>query len=273
MHIGFDADQNCSHVAPAAQAKGVSWIGRYLKNLYLPEVQAISAAGLKIVSIYESTAERALGGAPGGAADGARALLQAKELGQTRGSALYATADFDATLAQERDVLSYCVGFRAQLAGAYKFGIYGSGAICQAALDAGIVDYTWLAGGMGMRGSRAFHDAALATIEQDVGDERNLDLGIGIDSDIALADDYGGWSLSIAAPSPAPQRVLRLTSPPMTGADVGHLQARLAALGFDPGPADGVFGQHTEAAVLAFQAARGLTQDGIAGPQVWAAVA
>ena len=50
------------------------------------------------------------------------------------------------------------------------------------------------------------------------------------------------------------------------------LQRRLAALGFDPGPLDGVRGRLTIAAVKAFQASRGLVVDGLAGPVTWAAL-
>jgi len=56
------------------------------------------------------------------------------------------------------------------------------------------------------------------------------------------------------------------------GSSVSMLQARLAAVGFNPGPIDGVFGSGTEAAVIAFQRARHLTIDGVVGPLTWAAL-
>jgi peptidoglycan hydrolase-like protein with peptidoglycan-binding domain len=49
-----------------------------------------------------------------------------------------------------------------------------------------------------------------------------------------------------------------------------EIQRRLRALGFDPGPLDGVRGRLTTAAVRGFQAAQGLAADGIAGPQTTA---
>ena len=53
---------------------------------------------------------------------------------------------------------------------------------------------------------------------------------------------------------------------------VRALQRRLAAAGFGPGPVDGLYGPHTEAATEAFQAATGLAVDGIAGPRTLAAL-
>jgi cell wall-associated NlpC family hydrolase len=51
------------------------------------------------------------------------------------------------------------------------------------------------------------------------------------------------------------------------GEKVRWLQRRLQLHGFDPGPADGMFGPRTEAAIRAFQAAHGLEVDGVAGPE------
>lgn len=53
------------------------------------------------------------------------------------------------------------------------------------------------------------------------------------------------------------------------GEAVKAMQRRLADLGFDPGPSDGIFGPLTEAAVKAFQSARHIDVDGIVGPQTW----
>lgn len=67
-----------------------------------------------------------------------------------------------------------------------------------------------------------------------------------------------GASTDQSAPSTAPTPDLNT---------VHGLQARLKALGFDPGPIDGVRGPRTISATKAFQASRGLVADGIVGPK------
>ncbi|MBS7542543.1 glycoside hydrolase family protein [Ancylobacter oerskovii] len=51
-----------------------------------------------------------------------------------------------------------------------------------------------------------------------------------------------------------------------------ELQTRLTALGYAPGPIDGVMGLKTRAATVAFQRAAGLYPDGVAGPKTEAAL-
>ncbi|MGH7357186.1 MAG: peptidoglycan-binding protein [Candidatus Rokuibacteriota bacterium] len=61
--------------------------------------------------------------------------------------------------------------------------------------------------------------------------------------------------------------------PGAAGEPVRELQRRLSALGFDPaGDSPGVFGAGTEAAVRAFQTARGLLVDGTCGRETWGTI-
>lgn len=50
---------------------------------------------------------------------------------------------------------------------------------------------------------------------------------------------------------------------------VKDLQEALVALGFDPGPVDGIFGAITESAVKAFQQSREIPADGVVGRVTW----
>ncbi|HEX3862752.1 MAG TPA: glycoside hydrolase domain-containing protein [Stellaceae bacterium] len=258
--IGFDADQDCSHVAALAVERGATFVCRYLKNLSVAEARTLSAAGLSIVSIFESTAQRSLSGGAGGTADGTKALTQARSIGQPSGSAIYFAVDFDATSAQTTVVLAYLAAARAALGGAYKMGAYANGAACQAARNHQLVDYTWLAGGMAMRGSADFAAAGRATMTQDVGDKRGLNLGISIDSDVALTADFGGWQVGVATVAVAPVQTPPLpTHPdPVYGA-VYALQTALSVAGEAVGAVDHILGPQTLAATQSYMRKHPLT--------------
>src|ERR1700751_5359977 len=95
---------------------------------------------------------------------------------------------------------------------------------------------------------------------------------------LAASGRRGGGPRAQASP-PATQAagpgVLGLGSGYGGGLDaalVRSLQRRLEGQGYSPGPIDGRYGPRTETAVDAFQRARGLRVDGIAGPLTLAAL-
>lgn len=67
-------------------------------------------------------------------------------------------------------------------------------------------------------------------------------------------------------------RLLCVRSPMLRGDDVGDLQRRLNALGFDAGREDSIFGPDTVAALKDFQRNGGLRPDGVCGPATIAAL-
>jgi hypothetical protein len=73
---------------------------------------------------------------------------------------------------------------------------------------------------------------------------------------------------------PTPPDQLPVLRKGSTGYWVTEAQLRLIAHGFPlvVYGADGVFGQETYTAVIAFQTARGLSVDGVIGPETWAAL-
>jgi len=57
-----------------------------------------------------------------------------------------------------------------------------------------------------------------------------------------------------------------------SGEEVEALQKKLAAMGINPGPVDGVFGPKSDHAVRRYQEQHGLEIDGIAGPMTLGAL-
>lgn len=86
----------------------------------------------------------------------------------------------------------------------------------------------------------------------------------------------GSWATWVLLDHPAPTgtqpgaRVLRLTSPRMTGKDVLFVQKWIGASRC--GIPDGEYGPRTEAGVRWYQGMRGLLVDGVVGPQTWKAM-
>jgi len=69
-----------------------------------------------------------------------------------------------------------------------------------------------------------------------------------------------------------PQTARAELRPGTVGSDVAALQQELVVLGYRPGAADGEYGPATKAAVVAFQRAKQLGEDGVVGPRTWAAL-
>ena len=111
-------------------------------------------------------------------------------------------------------------------------------------------------------------------------DSRCLDVDgrVGLQTWTALLTDQGPTAAEkspVKIAQRVPQEPTELPAScrrPSRGKAVTQLQQRLNQLGFDCGKVDGSFGARTEAAVMAFQAQRGLEVDGIVGPQTWTAL-
>jgi N-acetylmuramoyl-L-alanine amidase len=78
------------------------------------------------------------------------------------------------------------------------------------------------------------------------------------------------WSALVESGFALGDRHLYERRPMLRGDDVGELQRRLNALGFDAGREDAIFGPATAAALREFQRNAGLGADGIAGPETLA---
>lgn len=151
------------------KAAGVQTIARYYqyvnhpdlpsKKLSWREAALIAAAGLQIVPVWENGLPTTASyfSFTKGQADGLGALQQAFVVGQPRGTAIYFTVDGDLGPQDTAGVITdYFKGVADSIAGSYAVGVYGSGAVCEAILDADLASRAWLAGATGWRGSHGF---------------------------------------------------------------------------------------------------------------------
>ncbi|NEW05321.1 DUF1906 domain-containing protein [Paenibacillus sp. SYP-B3998] len=148
MTKGFDCSTPLTIQTAAAFAKdGYEFVARYLvpggaKALTKSEANTISSAGLNILSVFETTASRALGGRSAGLADGDIALQVAKTVGQPSGSCIYFAVDFDATSSQLSTVIDYMKAASEATPG-YTTGVYGSYSVVEAVRAAGACSRFW----------------------------------------------------------------------------------------------------------------------------------
>ncbi|HEX6468072.1 MAG TPA: DUF1906 domain-containing protein [Streptosporangiaceae bacterium] len=180
--------------ATALKNAGVKFACRYLshdttgKNLTAAEAKQLTAAGIWIVVVWESTAKRALSGHAAGVADAKAARQQADACGMPAGRPIYFAVDFDATAAQQAAINSYLDG-AASVLGRGRVGLYAGYYVVKRAFDAkkitwGWQTYAWSGG----------HWDKRAQIQQYSNDHKIN--GVGVDYDRSMADDYGQWQVN-----------------------------------------------------------------------------
>lgn len=247
------------------------------KNLTADEARALSAAGIDIVSVFETTAQRALDGYRSGADDAHSAWNQLAATGMPAGRPIYFTVDFDMQVSQEQAVAAYFDGVASEL-GVDATGVYGGKRACEFVHGSGRAGFVWQ--------TYAWSGGVWAPVTH----LRQVHNGImwdgwSVDLDEAWEADYGGWRAGAPQPPQPPQPPANWTEhmisnmpqiqngshDPVAGQPFVHrCQALLTYVaGDDAHGVDGIFGPHTEGAVKAFQAGHGLTVDGIVGPHTW----
>ena len=176
---------------------GITFVCRYLshtpaKNLTLKEAEELSAAGIDIVSIWESTALRATEGHEAGVADAKAALDQQRAVddprGRDNGKPIYFAVDADV---EPKRVIPYFqgVGSVLDVHGAKRVGVYGSAAVCEALKEAGHVQWTWRANPHGWCGYPGKGFNIIQELEQVLK---------GVDLDYAETTDFGQWRVTAA---------------------------------------------------------------------------
>jgi hypothetical protein len=186
MAKGFDcATPLTAALASKFKSDGYEFVCRYLvpngwKMLTRAEAEAVSAAGLQIISVFETTADRALGGYAAGLSDGAQAIQSARVVGQPKGTRIYFAVDFDATALQMPTVIDYIRGCSTATP-EYSTGVYGSASVVQAVRAAGACSGYWQT----YAWSRGVKNSGIHVYQY----QNNITVnGIGIDLD----ESYGG---------------------------------------------------------------------------------
>ena len=174
-------------------AEGWQFAARYLshdtsgKTLGASEANALWAAGVDVVVVWEDGADNALGGFGQGVADAQAADALATAAGMPGGRPIYFAVDFDAQPYQQGAIDAYFQGV-ASVIGLGRTGAYGGYGLVARSFDDGVVTWGWqtYAWSYGNWDARAQLRQTLNGITA-AGD------GACCDRDEAQANDYGQW--------------------------------------------------------------------------------
>ncbi|MGF9907089.1 DUF1906 domain-containing protein, partial [Brevibacillus porteri] len=112
------------------------------KRLTRAEAEAITAAGMQVVSVFQRGNNDAAGGAANGTRDGKAALQEAKQIGQPIGTAIYFAVDYDAQPKDYAAIDAYLRAAAKELPG-YTVGVYGSYAVVEEMAKRGACKHFW----------------------------------------------------------------------------------------------------------------------------------
>jgi hypothetical protein len=198
----IDAAVNTAPHSPRIKAAGVKVVLRYFgsaawKCATKAECAALKKAGIDVAAIYETTADMMLkGGATAGIAAAKTVRTAIENAGGPHTPFVWFACDTDTS--NYAAVNTWLKG-AAQVLGANKVGIYGSGAVVASALKSGYATKGWIAQSTGWRGYKN-RPAGLALLQ---GFKAYGDLGFDYDANDMLMDDIGQWGY-VAAPVPVP---------------------------------------------------------------------
>lgn len=152
MVLGVDtAARLPADTAREIKRAGYEFVGRYLvpevgslryKALTKGEAQAITAAGLRLLTVWETAAGRAKNGAAAGGEDGARALECARKIAMPARGIIYFAVDFGA-LEEDMDAIEAYLRAAREQTGEYGIGVYGSYDVVETMAERGACDAFW----------------------------------------------------------------------------------------------------------------------------------
>lgn len=169
-------------------AAGVRFVARYLspepnsKNLRRSEVRAYHRAGIRIVTVWESTATRALAGKVAGENDARQARNQLRALGAPADAVVFFAVDFED---KTEPVGDYFRG-AAHVLGLHRVGVYGGFDVVKRLFNAGLVTHAWQT--YAWSGGAWDHRAMLRQFSND-----HTIAGVSCDFDRAVGPHFGAW--------------------------------------------------------------------------------
>jgi hypothetical protein len=183
------------------RSQGVRFAASYLsydasKNWQAAQVRAYHAAGIATVAVWETAAERALGGYWAGVSDARAAATQARALGEPANRPIYFAVDFDSS-PNPSAILPYFQGADSVLGPSRVGAGYGGIATIRALFAHRLVRYGWQTSAW----SGGIWDPR-AQIEQYAYSQS-------FDRDRATASDYGQWPYTAPKPHVGPSPQLR----------------------------------------------------------------
>jgi hypothetical protein len=195
-------DYSSARPDPAAiVAAGVRLVVRYMsprrtnpKNITAAERDALLAAGLSILLVWEAVTTDPLQGAPLGAIHGIQAGAFALDLGYPADLPIIVAVDFGVSSAQMPAVLAYLGAFQA--ASGYPQGAYGSDTLVTAAYNAVVSTLGWQ--------TRAWSQGRLsphADVRQEIGFVHPAVAALGSVDDNTVLRPFTAWSTSMPSPT------------------------------------------------------------------------
>lgn len=202
--LGVDYAWGYPGTAALSQA-GATFAARYhsndkSKNLRPDEARALLAAGIDVVSVWETTADRMLAGYSAGVIDAHLAAAEQHACGAPPDAPIYFAADFDATPAQQAPIDAYLSG-AASVIGKKRTGIYGGFYVVKRALDAGVCHYGWQT--YAWSGGQWEDRAQLQQFHNGVRINK-----VSCDLNRATAADFGQWTRTAKPKPPAGDKPL-----------------------------------------------------------------
>ena len=199
----IDTNSNCTDKVDILRSKGVAAVGRYYRVVHpewrmtKTEAQKLSAAGIKLFTVYEDSGHNLTLTAAQGKTDGQNALDQAGQIGQPAGTPIYFALEGLPNGYQEADlpaIRKYFSGVQQAIGSKYQLGVYSNGLVCETLLDEGICNYTWLSASKAFAGTRDFYRSGRWNLAQKTPLDQNWN-GLSVDVNEAKAE-FGAFTVT-----------------------------------------------------------------------------